>query len=236
MEEWEYQEGQEDVSKGIRRKNDLPSWCEDRNHMATRLLTFALEIIDLITGEEHRVVKKTSGGCVCGAWRRCQSPIAKLLDSPIQEKKILQLANKITELLNGEVPLRCQDVAVFFSSEEWDYLGRHKIHYKDAMMEDPRPLTLQDESSKRILLERCPAPLFSQDCPEDNVSENHQEDDLIDIKVEVVDEETDVMAEQQYGLRVRNFPARCPASLYSQDFLESDLVDEAKPPPLLYAS
>ncbi|XP_073420142.1 uncharacterized protein [Dendrobates tinctorius] len=135
-----------------------------------------------------------------------------------------------------QVPLRCQDVAVFFSSEEWDYLGRHKIHYKDAMMEDPRPLTLQDESSKRILLERCPAPLFSQDCPEDNVSENHQEDDLIDIKVEVVDEETDVMAEQQYGLRVRNFPARCPASLYSQDFLESDLVDEAKPPPLLYAS
>ncbi|XP_073525050.1 uncharacterized protein [Phyllobates terribilis] len=221
MEEWDYLEGHEDLYKEIRMKNDPLSVCEDRKHMAARLLTLALEIIDLITGEEHTVVKKTSGECVAGAWRRHQNPILTPLHSPIQEKKILELTNRITDLLHGEVFLRCQDVAVYFSMEEWDYLGRHKSQYKNVMVEGPRPFTYLDGSSRRNPSERCPTPLFFQDCPEENVPENHQGDDLSDIKVEVVDEETDVMAEQQYALRVRNFPERCPAFLYSQDYLES---------------
>ncbi|XP_069615736.1 zinc finger protein 773-like [Ranitomeya imitator] len=222
MEEWEYLEGHEDLNtEERRRRNEAPSVSEGRYHLETRLLTLALEIIDLITGEEHRVVKKTSRECVCGAWSGGQIPITDPRDPPVQEQKILQLTQKITELLNGEVPLRCHDVAVYFSMEEWDYLGRQKTQYENIMMEGPQPPMSWDGSSKRYLLERCPAPLFSQDCPEENVSENHQDDDLIDIKVEVIDEEADVMAEQQYGLRVRNFLERCPASLYSQDCLES---------------
>ncbi|CAJ0966889.1 unnamed protein product [Ranitomeya imitator] len=78
--------------------------------------------------------------------------------------------------------------------------------------------------SVRNLPERCPSPLYSQDSPEENDSENHQGEDLINIKVEVIDEEeeTEFMSEQQHGLRVRNSPERCPSPLYAQDCPESD--------------
>ncbi|XP_075704520.1 uncharacterized protein LOC142708480 [Rhinoderma darwinii] len=48
-----------------------------------------------------------------------------------------------------------------------------------------------DGSSRRNPPERCPSPLYSQDCPEENpnVPENHQREDLTDIKVEDEEEE-----------------------------------------------
>ncbi|XP_075703727.1 uncharacterized protein LOC142694540 [Rhinoderma darwinii] len=220
---------------------------EDRNEMSRRILDFTLEIIYLLSGEEYTIVKKTSGDCTTpiihesGGWSSSQSPITEPAPhSRIHEKKILDLIYKMTELLTGEVPIRCQDVTVYLSMEEWEYLEGHKDLYEEVMMENYRPRTSQDGSSRRNPPERCPSPLYSQDCPEENhnVPENHQVDgakvsskydhkaeNMIDIKVEVKDEaeeKTDVMADQQYGSSRRNPPERCPSPLYSQDCPEEN--------------
>ncbi|KAM3940463.1 oocyte zinc finger protein XlCOF29-like [Leptodactylus fuscus] len=144
----------------------------DRNKMAESLLNLTLEIIYQLTGEDYTVVKKTSSG-------RCQAPVYDgyggtlspilgppphpLIQEEIDGQKILELTNKMLELLTGEVPIRCQDVAVYFSMEEWEYLEGHKDLYKEGMMEDHQPLTSAGRSSKRTTLERCPSPLLPQD-------------------------------------------------------------------------
>ncbi|KAM3940116.1 gastrula zinc finger protein XlCGF66.1-like [Leptodactylus fuscus] len=121
----------------------------DRKKMAESLLNLTLEIIYQLTGQDYTVVKEASSGCcqasVYVGYGGTLSPILGPPPHPlIQEingQKILELANKILELLTGEVPIRCQDVAVYFSMEEWEYLEGHKDLYKEVMMEDQQPLT-----------------------------------------------------------------------------------------------
>ncbi|XP_056406811.1 uncharacterized protein LOC130297964 [Hyla sarda] len=214
-----------------------PRMDKDRNETTKRILHFTLEILHLLTGEDYTIVKKTWGECVApsshlhesGGRSRARGPITEPPPhSLIHEEKILELIHKITELLTREVPIRCQDVAVYFSMEEWEYVEGHKDLYQD-MMEDHRPLTSQDGVIDRNPPERCPCPLYSQDCPEGNVPEKHQGEDLMCIKVEVKDEpeeETDLGADQQYGVIDRNPPERCPRPLYSQDCPEGNVPEK----------
>ncbi|XP_077112633.1 uncharacterized protein LOC143767954 [Ranitomeya variabilis] len=161
----------------------------DRDKMAERIIHLTLEILFRLTGEDYIVVKKTSKErCqdpVSEGWGRPLSPIMgppphPLMHENINDQKILELTYKMIELLTGEVPIRCQDVAVYFSMEEWEYLEGHKDLYKDVMMEVPQPLTSPVLSSKRTTPERCPHPLLPQDCTQEdpNVPQDHQGEDL----------------------------------------------------------
>ncbi|XP_068106535.1 oocyte zinc finger protein XlCOF7.1-like [Hyperolius riggenbachi] len=40
---------------------------------------------------------------------------------------------------SGGVPVKCEDVAVFFSMEEWDYIKGHKEDYEDVIMDTDAP-------------------------------------------------------------------------------------------------
>ncbi|XP_073398150.1 uncharacterized protein [Dendrobates tinctorius] len=156
----------------------------DRDKMAERILHLSLEILFRLTGEDYTVVKKTSS-------ERCQNPVSEgwgrplspmmgppphpLIHEDINDQKILALIYKMIELMTGEVPIRCQDVAVYFPMEEWEYLEGHKDLYKDIMMEVPQPLTSPVLSSKMTTPERCPRPLLQDYKQEDpNVPQDHQ--------------------------------------------------------------
>ncbi|XP_075698576.1 uncharacterized protein LOC142663694 [Rhinoderma darwinii] len=123
---------------------------KDKSHITKIILSLTLEIIYLLTGEDYTVLKKTCDEGVTSSGRSRESGGGSRTHSPItgppphsliHEQKILELTKKITELLTGEVPIRCQDVNVYFSMEEWEYLEGHKDLYKDVMMEDHQPLT-----------------------------------------------------------------------------------------------
>ncbi|KAM4034128.1 uncharacterized protein ACNLHF_020783 [Anomaloglossus baeobatrachus] len=149
----------------------------DKEKIAERILHLTLEILFRLTGEDYTVVKKTSSDrCqdpVSEGWGRPLSPITgppphPLIHEDINDQKILELTYKMIELLTGEVPIRCQDVTVYFSMEEWEYLEGNKDLYKDVMMEVSQPLTSPVLSSERTTPERCPCRLLSQDCKQEN--------------------------------------------------------------------
>ncbi|XP_069606550.1 oocyte zinc finger protein XlCOF8.4-like [Ranitomeya imitator] len=164
----------------------------DRDTMVEKILDLTLEILFRLTGEDYTVVKKTSSercqAPVSEGWGRLLSPITgppphPLIHEDINDQKILELAYKMIELLTGEVPIRCQDVTVYFSMEEWEYLEGHKDLYKDVMMEVPQLLSSPVLSSERTTPERCPLPLLPQDFKEEdpNVPQEHQGEDLTHI-------------------------------------------------------
>ncbi|XP_077346160.1 uncharacterized protein LOC143989763 [Lithobates pipiens] len=201
---------------------------EDRSHMTEKILNLTLEIIYLLTGERFPLVK--SGDHMAITVPPCDS----LKPERHNMEKILEVTKKMMELLTGEVPIRCQDVTVYFSMEEWEYLEGHKDLYKDVMMDNQPPLTSPDGSSNGNPPERCPRPLYSRDSTQEGhtIPHHHQSgnlgDDNIDIKEEYK-EEYGVMEEFSEGHKdmmeppnTRNPPERCPHPLYSRDSTQED--------------
>ncbi|XP_077307339.1 uncharacterized protein LOC143927223 [Lithobates pipiens] len=204
---------------------------EDRSHMTEKILNLTLEIIYLLTGERFPLVK--SGDHMTITVPPCDS----LKPERHNMEKILEVTKKMTELLTGEVPIKCQDVTVYFSMEEWEYLEGHKDLYKDVMMDNQPPLTSPDGSSNGNPPERCPHPLYSRDSIQEGhtIPHHHQSgnpgDDNIDVKEEYKeeDEEYGAMEEISEGHKdmmeppnTRNSPERCPRPLYSRDSTQED--------------
>ncbi|XP_077346203.1 uncharacterized protein LOC143989807 isoform X1 [Lithobates pipiens] len=158
MEEWEYLEGHKDLYKDVMMDNQQNlSFVKNvrkefpRNEM---ILNLILEILSLLTGENCTVIMKKStendtrrrSRNMSTRSLRIQNPITippppSLIPTRHNTQKILEVTKKMMELLTGEVPIRCQDVTVYFSMEEWEYLEGHKDLYKDVMMDNQPPLT-----------------------------------------------------------------------------------------------
>uniref|UniRef100_A0A8C5MRD6 Uncharacterized protein n=1 Tax=Leptobrachium leishanense TaxID=445787 RepID=A0A8C5MRD6_9ANUR len=114
-----------------------------RDLLSQRILDLTLEMIFLLTGEGHMVMKihETVSDSSCRQSFNVEPPP----HSGIHEK-ILELSNQIICLLTGEVAIRCEDVTVYLSMEEWEYVERHKELYEDVMMEDHQPVITLDQS------------------------------------------------------------------------------------------
>ncbi|XP_063290482.1 oocyte zinc finger protein XlCOF22-like [Pelobates fuscus] len=119
---------------------------EKRNQVTEKILDLTLEIIYLLTGEEHMVVKKPVGytSHSNSPWvfdKSIVPPLHSLIHERNNDHKILELTSQITQLLTGEVPIRCEDFTVYFSTEEWEYLGEHKDLYEDMDTGNHWPLS-----------------------------------------------------------------------------------------------
>ncbi|XP_069602170.1 uncharacterized protein [Ranitomeya imitator] len=206
---------------------------KDKNKMTETIINLTLEIIYLLTAEDYTVVKKSAKHVTPGVlpWVSGGRSTAQdtVMSPPHQSliyenaQNIIQLSNKITELLSGEVPVRCQDVTVYLSMEEWEYMEGHKDQYKDVLMEDPRPLTPPDEHSR-------------DDSPEDyarlsdsphgsvdihDVADDDQGEDLINSTAELIVKEEDDLCMTTYGEDTEDFSA--------EDYFYADNVDGAIP-------
>nr|KAG8538452.1 hypothetical protein GDO81_022624 [Engystomops pustulosus] len=120
--------------------------------MSERILNLTLEIIYLLTGEKFTAIKTESG--------RLSITLDPITDPPLRlfkhgkkNKKILEVTNKILELLSGE---------------ERGHLQGHKVRMKDHY-----PQT--SAGSKRMLPDRCFRPHYSQDFPVDHLTDQKDE-------------------------------------------------------------
>ncbi|XP_068112879.1 uncharacterized protein [Hyperolius riggenbachi] len=209
---------------------------EDWSYMIERIIDLTLEIIQLVTGENYKVVKETSGELLTpsshqhGPFPITERPPHSLISERNNIKKIVEVINKMMELLTGE---------------ERQYLKGHKEFYKETMIENKLAFTSLDGSSYRIPPDGCTGPFYSQDCPQDDhtIPQYKKAEKLSHIKPEVEEdieeeaevtggrqcvEEGDMMVTSALGMPVsdgssnRNPPEGCTGPLYSQDCPQED--------------
>ncbi|XP_063819111.1 uncharacterized protein LOC135057144 [Pseudophryne corroboree] len=155
----------------------------------------------------------SSRPCESGGRSRTQSPITvppphSLIHVRHNDQKILELTNKIIQQLTGE---------------EGEYIEEHRGLYKDVMMENHRPLTSLDGPSDRDTPERCPRPLYSQDCTEGNhrIPQEDQVEYVTNIKVEVVEGE-----EETYVTNIKVEVVEGEEETYVTDLKTEDIEGE----------
>ncbi|XP_040294324.1 gastrula zinc finger protein XlCGF66.1-like [Bufo bufo] len=122
---------------------------EKYSQMTEKILNLTLEIIYLLTGEDYGPVKKPAKNNTLSSRK---SPIKdhqphSRINTSKNEQKILKFTNRIIELLTGEVPIRSQDVTVYFSMKEWEYLEEHKDLYKEVIMANHQQIRLTEDNA-----------------------------------------------------------------------------------------
>ncbi|XP_069837080.1 zinc finger protein 773-like isoform X2 [Dendropsophus ebraccatus] len=129
----------------------------DKNNHSHRVLIFAIKLRQLLTGESYALLKvfgdslKRSSQLTVPADVRISDSHTPSKMGKNDEKKILDLTRKIIQLLTGEVPIRYEDIAVFFTMEEWEYVEEHMDVYKDVLLENTNLKSVGDQGLKDIV-------------------------------------------------------------------------------------
>ncbi|XP_063289739.1 gastrula zinc finger protein XlCGF66.1-like [Pelobates fuscus] len=132
-----------------------------KNLIMERILNLTLEIIYLLTGEDYIILKKPEER-VTHSSSPCMSEGSG--NERDNEQTMPNITSKIAHVLSGEVPIRCEDIAVYFSTEEWEYLEEHQDLYKDIMMENHLPLNSKDRSFSPKIPNTLCSPISSAKC------------------------------------------------------------------------
>ncbi|XP_040293404.1 gastrula zinc finger protein XlCGF26.1-like [Bufo bufo] len=179
---------------------------KDRKEIADGVLNLSLEIIYLLTGESYTVVKKNAK-CVTSSshiltsrgWTKTQSSITEtppqsLIHERKNDEKILELTNKIIELLTGEGE-DVTDVKIeVITGEEMNMSSGQQCKEEEIAI-DISPGGPSDSTTP----DRCLSSLYAQGCQKKDhrISLDHQAEDLTDIKIETVAEEKYVWGDYQ---------------------------------------
>ncbi|KAM4794939.1 uncharacterized protein WCC33_000097 [Rhinophrynus dorsalis] len=148
---------------------------KDRNPVTEKILNLTLEIICLLTGEDYMVVKKqsehdtdASSAFESGGLCKTQIPITdyplNLLTHKMRNANMILERTKELPMPTAEVTVRCEDIAVYLSMEEWEYFQAHKEHYKEVIRKNRQPIRSQDDPSDKYTPKRPPVHPYSQDC------------------------------------------------------------------------
>ncbi|XP_072279559.1 oocyte zinc finger protein XlCOF7.1-like isoform X3 [Pyxicephalus adspersus] len=204
---------------------------KERSKITDRILNLTLDIIYLLTGENY-IAFKLSDGLVASNLMKTQNPVLEPPSHSLRQKKkkVKEVTSEIIELLTGEVPIRCQDVTVYFSMEEWEYLEGHKDLYKDVMMEEHQTLTSPDRSSNGNPPERCPHPLYSWDSTQEDqeIPHHHQSEIAINNKEKDIEGEDTHMngdepcMEQEISSKISTDGGEIRKTIVGHFFLSSD--------------
>ncbi|XP_077321458.1 uncharacterized protein LOC143955250 [Lithobates pipiens] len=200
-----------------------------RSHVMERIINLTLDILYLLTGEDYIVLKMSYGQvthssspCVSGGFGRTQIPTSKLTPDR-NEKKILEVTQKIIDLLTGEEGGRSVQEMSCMSK----FLGQEENHV----------LSSEDESSNRAAPMRCPRPLYSRD-QEENLNNGKSKDRSQNAVIFCIKKEANVSGETSKARR-RGRPRKkrtlgaaprpqSPLSLKDIHVITEDFQDEAR--------
>ncbi|XP_073404653.1 uncharacterized protein [Dendrobates tinctorius] len=183
---------------------------KDKIEVTGKILNLTLEIIFLLTGEDF-VLRKRQNDQSTDDCQLCLSEVSTKDRIPSEERPCPSPAHEETpepgetpHSSGEEIPVRCEDVAVFFSMEEWKYLEGHKDRYKDVVSGDNPP----------------PG---SAGCDEVSAAETAADEDK-----ELNTFQVDAAASADAPLTGGHIPTKPPESIKSPLIIEKDLEEDIR--------